>query len=71
MRSTDTSGFLLYFTLGFSLRCVVGLLMAPASGAATREFFANRAGRGLYEKGRELAEEAAALYEEGRHLIER
>lgn len=69
----------LYFLAGLALGTGVGLLLAPAPGANTRQFLSEHAGsakdyldrgRELYEKGRELADEAAQLYEEGRRLVE-
>jgi gas vesicle protein len=79
MRSNSNAANILYFAAGVSLGAAVGLLLAPAPGSETRRYFANRAGaargyldygRDLYEKGRELADEAEQMYQEGRQLVE-
>jgi hypothetical protein len=78
MRSDHTYNAL-WFVAGLSLGVGLGMVFAPASGAATRRYLGERAGsardyigrgRELYDKGRELADEAAQLYEDGRHLVE-
>jgi gas vesicle protein len=79
MRSRENLTNVLWFAAGVSLGATVGLLAAPASGSETRKYLSDRAGaageyldygRQLYEQGRDLADEAATLYEEGRHLVE-
>jgi gas vesicle protein len=80
MRSNSNAANILCFAAGISLGTAVGILFAPGRGSDTRKYFADRTsaargyldyGRDLYEKGRELADEAEQMYEDGRHLIER
>ncbi len=79
-RRDDGLTKLLYFAAGLSLGTVLGFLIAPelrksvgarseaACDSDARDYLGY--GRHLYEKGRELADEAAGLYEAGRHLVE-
>ena len=70
----------LWFGAGAGLGSVIGLLIAPQSGAATRGAIARKVtgtrhdyferGRDLYERGRHIADEAADLFEEARKLVE-
>ena len=79
MRSRENLTNVLWFAAGMVLGAAVGLLAAPTSGIETRKYLSDRTGaaseyldygRQLYEQGRGLADEAATLYEEGRHLVE-
>ena len=75
----------LWFLVGAFAGIAVGILYAPRSGADTRRDFFEKADRAvdsithgefaertrdLYQKGRQLADEAATMVDEGRRLVE-
>ena len=74
------SGKVVWFVAGAAIGATIALLYAPQSGEKTRRYIGRRArqgrdavveaGRDAMEKGRELYDDAAELFERGRRLVE-
>jgi gas vesicle protein len=63
-----------YFLVGLGVGALVGVLFAPKSGEATREYLAKRADDGrdyAQRKARELRERADDLLERGKEVASR
>jgi gas vesicle protein len=70
----------MWFAAGASLGAGIALMLAPSSGEETRRYLASKAegsgrefldmSRDLFERGRQLADEAAEVLEDGRKLVE-
>jgi gas vesicle protein len=61
-----------YFLTGVSIGALAGVLFAPQSGKRTRELIANQAGESseyLFQKGRELREQAAECVKRGKGVL--
>jgi gas vesicle protein len=61
-----------YFLAGVGIGSLVGVLFAPQSGEKTRELIANQAGESseyLFQKGRELREQAAEYVKRGKGVL--
>ncbi len=75
MRSVDK---LAWFAVGAMVGTAAGILLAPDKGIHTRRKLQNHLqtqdiitrGRELYEKGREIAQEASDMFEHGRQMAE-
>lgn len=67
-----------WLALGALVGASAALLLAPAKGSHTRQRLAERVnpedviarGRELFEKGREIAQEASEMFERGRRMAE-
>lgn len=69
-----------WFLAGFSIGAGLAVVLAPASGRDTRRYLRDRTrgsgedlvrtSRELFDLGRQLADEAAEMFEEGRKLME-
>lgn len=81
MKYHDTEKAVLWFLIGAGIGTLVGFLYAPKKGKETRRHIARTAGEardyiaetshGLYEKGRELVEDAGDLLDKGMKLVAR
>lgn len=69
-----------WFLAGAAVGAAVALLFAPQSGEKTRKLLTRQAERGrdslvdrgreIYDKGHEIADEAAHLFERGKKIVE-
>jgi len=69
-----------WFLAGFSIGAGLAVVLAPASGNDTRRYLREKTrgsgqeflktSRELFDRGRQLADEAADMFEEGRKLME-
>jgi gas vesicle protein len=80
MSLEDTTSRATWFVAGAAVGATLALLFAPTTGRDARRRIAKHAdrsrdaiadrGREIYEKGKDLADEAAGLFERGRRLVE-
>jgi len=69
-----------WFLAGAAVGAAIALLFAPQSGARTRRLIAGKAyegrealleqSRDLYERSKEFTDEAAAMFERGKKLVQ-
>lgn len=67
-----------WLVMGAFVGAAAGILLAPAKGSHTRRRLAEQMnaedavarGRELFEKGREIAQEASEMFERGRRMAE-
>jgi gas vesicle protein len=73
-RKTCQGGTVLWFLAGAVAGVAIGLLYAPRSGRATRDAISGSGrewygrSRDFYEKGRQIVDDAADLFERGRRM---
>lgn len=78
MEDDSNATKMLWLLAGASIGASIALLFAPATGETTRATIARKTGgremldrgRGLYERARQLTEEAADMFDKGRKLVE-
>ena len=79
-RSCSDGAGAVWFLAGAAVGAAVALLFAPQSGEKTRKLLSRKAehgrdsildrGREIYEKGHDIADEAAHLFERGKKIVE-
>lgn len=75
MNDDSNATKVLWFIAGASIGASIALLFAPAAGETTRAALAGKTGvldrgRELFERARQVTQEAAEMFETGRKLIE-
>lgn len=80
MIRNHSSDSAIWFLAGAAVGATVALLFAPQSGERTRKLIGRKtdegrdaiyeSGRDLYEKGKEIADEAAHLLDRGKKIVE-
>jgi gas vesicle protein len=74
-QAENGSGVFAWFLVGVAIGAVVGILYAPKSGKETRDAITGtsrdvfEAGKDVYEKSRQVVDDAASLFERGRKLV--